>query len=192
MTSEISASRSNRLSGIDGALALDHADDQVADLRLGIVAPHARQALEIEPVEQLLVDPVLEILIVRAPRVHAGAALAVSALAKVDIGALSCGCSNSTWREATEQPSAPGLRFFFLLADAAQIARKRGKRRRELAVAVENDRTALVHRLQRQPVVARERVADVDAHRALDILVPDFGSAVGTREHQIDAFLPYR
>ena len=47
------------------ALALDHADDQAADLRLRVFAPHPRQPIEIEPVQQLLVDAALQILIVR-------------------------------------------------------------------------------------------------------------------------------
>ena len=53
------------------ALALDHADDQAADLRFRILAAHPRQAIEIQPVQQLLVDAAFQILIVAAARIHA-------------------------------------------------------------------------------------------------------------------------
>ena len=56
------------------ALALDHSDDQVADFRFGVLAPHARQALEVEPIQQVLVNPALQLLVVRAARVDSAAA----------------------------------------------------------------------------------------------------------------------
>ena len=67
----ISASRSKRLSGVARALALDHPDDEAADLRFRILAAHPRQAIQIEPVQQLLVDPPLQLLVVAAAGVHA-------------------------------------------------------------------------------------------------------------------------
>jgi hypothetical protein len=46
-------------------LGLEQRLDQPADLGLGLLAPHPREALEVEPIEQLLVDPALDLLIVR-------------------------------------------------------------------------------------------------------------------------------
>ena len=57
-----------------GALALDHPDDQAPDLRLGLLALHPREPVEVQPVQQLLVDAALQLLVVRAARVHAAAA----------------------------------------------------------------------------------------------------------------------
>ena len=67
-----------------GALALDHPDDEIADFRLGVLAPHPRQPLEVEPVQQILVNAALQLLVVRAARVHA-AAPSVNAVESVDI-----------------------------------------------------------------------------------------------------------
>ena len=47
-----------------GALALDHADDEAADLRFGVLPAHPREPVEIEPVQQLLVDPALQLLVI--------------------------------------------------------------------------------------------------------------------------------
>ena len=47
------------------ALAVEHAADQRADLRLGVLALDPRQPLEVEPVEQILMDAALQLLIVR-------------------------------------------------------------------------------------------------------------------------------
>jgi hypothetical protein len=49
------------------ALAIEHAADQRANLGFGVLALHARQAVEIQPVQQLLVDAALEVLVSRAP-----------------------------------------------------------------------------------------------------------------------------
>ena len=57
------------------ALALDHADDQAADLGLGVLPPHPREAVKIEPVQQILMDPALQILIVAAAGIDAAAAI---------------------------------------------------------------------------------------------------------------------
>ena len=38
------------------ALALEHAADQCADFRLGVFALHAREPIQVQPVQQLLVD----------------------------------------------------------------------------------------------------------------------------------------
>ena len=45
------------------ALALEHAADQCADFRLGVFALHARQPIQVQPVQQLLVDRPLQLLI---------------------------------------------------------------------------------------------------------------------------------
>ena len=47
------------------ALALDHAADQCANLRFGILAPDLRQPVEIEAIEQFLVDTPFQILVAR-------------------------------------------------------------------------------------------------------------------------------
>ena len=52
----MSVSRSNRLSGVVALSRSSIADDQAADLRLGLLARHLREPLEVEPVQQLLVD----------------------------------------------------------------------------------------------------------------------------------------
>src|SRR5262249_53227817 len=51
-------------------LALEHADDQSAELRLSVRAPNLRQAIKVEPVQQLLMNPPLECLILGLPRVR--------------------------------------------------------------------------------------------------------------------------
>ena len=45
------------------ALALEHAADQSADFRLGVFALHAREPIQVQPVQQLLVDLPLQLLI---------------------------------------------------------------------------------------------------------------------------------
>ena len=45
------------------ALAFEHAADQRADLGLGVFALDAGQAIEVEPVEQILMDAALQLLI---------------------------------------------------------------------------------------------------------------------------------
>ncbi len=45
-------------------LALDQLHDERADLRLGILASHARQTFEVQAIQQLLMDPRLQLLIV--------------------------------------------------------------------------------------------------------------------------------
>ena len=57
-----------------GALALDHADDQTPDLGLRRLARNPRQPVQVEPVQQILVDPAFQLLVVRASRVHRAAA----------------------------------------------------------------------------------------------------------------------
>ena len=69
-TSVMSASRSNRLSGVL-ALAVEQTEDQAADLRLGVFALDARQALEVQAAEQLLVDLALQRLIMRVADIAA-------------------------------------------------------------------------------------------------------------------------
>ena len=49
------------------ALPVEHAADQRANLRLGVLALDAGQAIEIEPVEQILVDAALQFLIGDVP-----------------------------------------------------------------------------------------------------------------------------
>ena len=46
-------------------LLLQHADDEAADFRFCILAAYARQPLEVQPVQQLLVDPGLDLLVFR-------------------------------------------------------------------------------------------------------------------------------
>ena len=50
-------------------LALEHRHDEPADFRLGVFALDVGEPIEIEPIEQAVVHPALEILIVRTPRV---------------------------------------------------------------------------------------------------------------------------
>ena len=69
----MSASRSNRLSGVGLALAIEQTADQAADLGFGVLALHARQPLEVQPAEQLLVNAALELLILRVPGVRRAA-----------------------------------------------------------------------------------------------------------------------
>ena len=49
-------------------------------------------------------------------------------------------------------------------------------------MVLERHRTALVERLQRAPVVARETVVDRATDRAFDILVPDLGEPIGAAD----------
>jgi hypothetical protein len=51
------------------AFALEQPADQRADLWLGILAPGPGQAFEVEPVEQVLMDPALELLVRDVARV---------------------------------------------------------------------------------------------------------------------------
>ena len=51
-------------------LLFEHAHDQPADLGLRVFAVHSRQALEVEPVEQVLVDLALDLLVLRMAHVH--------------------------------------------------------------------------------------------------------------------------
>ncbi len=64
-TSVISASRSNRLSGVLLVSASSSADDQPADLGFGLRAADAVQAIEVEPVEERAVDALLQLLVMR-------------------------------------------------------------------------------------------------------------------------------
>ena len=54
-------------------LALEHRDDQPADLRLGVLALDVGQTIEIEPVEQRLMDAALQLLVVRSAGVDRAA-----------------------------------------------------------------------------------------------------------------------
>ena len=45
------------------AFALQHAGDQRPDLRLRVFPSDASQAIEVQPVEQVLMDPALQVLI---------------------------------------------------------------------------------------------------------------------------------
>ena len=51
-------------------LLLEHADDQAADFGLRVLAPHARQPLEVQPVQQVLVNLGLDFLVFGVTRVH--------------------------------------------------------------------------------------------------------------------------
>src|SRR5262249_5850118 len=50
--------------------AFEEAKDQILDLRLGVLALDAREALEIEPPEQLVMDAPLQLVILRRPHVR--------------------------------------------------------------------------------------------------------------------------
>ncbi len=72
-TSVISASRSNRLSGIEALSRSTIADDEAADFRLRVLAAHAREPLEIEPIQQLLMNAALQLLVVGTAGIDAAA-----------------------------------------------------------------------------------------------------------------------
>ena len=53
--------------------ALDDLEDDAANLRLRLLLSHLRQPLEVQPVEQIVVDPGLQVLITLLPRIRRGA-----------------------------------------------------------------------------------------------------------------------
>ena len=53
-------------------LTLEYCHDQITDFRLGLLAFHARETIEVQPVQQLLVDPAFQFLIVRVPDIYTG------------------------------------------------------------------------------------------------------------------------
>ena len=63
-TSTTRLSRSTRLSGVVRVSLPIMLDDQIADLRLGLLARHAVQPLEVQAIQELLVDAGLQLLIV--------------------------------------------------------------------------------------------------------------------------------
>ena len=65
--------------------------------------------------------------------------------------------------------------FDLAILQAADEARER---RRKLVVVVENDRPAVVHRFDRDAIVARKRVCDRTPQHLLDVLSPDLRQLV--------------
>ncbi len=53
------------------SIAIEHPDDEVAQLRLGLTALHLRKTVEIQPIEQLLMNTPLQGLILRMARIGA-------------------------------------------------------------------------------------------------------------------------
>ena len=60
-----------RLDSMRLALTLEHRDDEIANLRLGFFALDAREAIQIQPVQQLFVNAAFQLLVMRMPDINA-------------------------------------------------------------------------------------------------------------------------
>ena len=191
ITSAISASRSNRLSGVAWDSFSSMPDDQPADLRLRVLAPHARQPLEVQPVQQVLVDLGLDLLVLGVTRVHGRVPCSSASPANERFEDICVFAPDQPRPVSLPNRLPPLARCCFGSGSifASSFARP-AESGRQLVVVVERERPAVVQRLQREPVVARQHVLHLRRHHLLDVALADLRLLVGAAHDDQHAVAP--
>ncbi len=168
-------------------LVVDHRDDQRADLGLGVLAADAAEAVQIQPVEQVVMNAALELLILRMPRVDADAASGRPSRRFQPV----CGDRVShdlclvPRRAARRAVPAARARRRLRVDESREIDRHLLEGGRQLVVVLQRERPSGVHRLRREPIVARQHVRHRLADRARDVVPSDVRPGVEPREDRL-------